>query len=165
MGRPPCPLRPHFRRDLLGLLIEEVVSCVMYKRLIANISWRGTACRGWNPSRSVQALDECRICQPVAAGRSSLASNRCKQKPRNCTGSDEVRVGGAIVLWILHFCPDPARVPRVLPRGPNHAITHRCWISVHLKGVGTEEVRGEFRKVLVKQGGLRREEYEGEACA
>src|SRR5262249_45981131 len=140
-GGPHLPVRLHFPWDLLGLLIEEVVRCVRYKRLLANVRRRCTTRRWCDPSMSVQALDECRICQPVAASGSGLTSDHRKQKPGNCTGSDEMRVGGAILRWILHFCPDGATVSRVLPRGPNRAITHGCWISVHLLGVRTEEVR------------------------
>jgi hypothetical protein len=51
----------------------------------------------------------------------------------------------------------------MLPGGANHAISHHPWISVILKRVWAEEVRDDLPIVVCKQGGLRREEYPGEA--
>ena len=67
-------------------------------------------------------------------------------------------------LGLVQLGPDDARVP-VLPRGANRAIGHHLWISVRLKRVGGEVVGDDLPTVFAEQGGLRREEYVGDASA
>src|SRR5262249_44742956 len=145
--------------DLRGL-VEEVVGRVRHKRLITDVCERATARLRCEPSSGVQPLDEGGLKQLVATGRSLLVTNRIEQAPGNAFLLD-----GNRSIGLVHLGPDPARVLE-LPRGADRALGgHHLWISVRLIRVGAVEVGDDLPTVLAEQGGLRREQYVGDASA
>src|SRR4029450_11149007 len=145
--------------DLLGRLVEEVVGRVRHKRLITEVCYRAATRLRCEPSSGVQSLDEGRVRQLVATGRSVQVSNRIEQEPGN-----RILVDGDRSIGLVHLGPDPARVLE-LPRGADHAIGLHLWISVRFIRVGAVVVGDDLDTVAAEEGGLRREEYVGDASA
>src|SRR5262252_6144030 len=94
---------------------------------MTDVRWRATAGLRRETSGGVQPLDEGRILQRIATGRSFFACSRRDLEPGNGILRDESGVSGGItnVAWNCrigwpHPAPDGARVA-VLPRDANRA--------------------------------------------
>jgi hypothetical protein len=101
--------------------VEEVVGRVWHERLLADVSRRGTAGRGRAPPNGVHPLDEGGARKPIAAGGSVLGPNHLNLEPSDRIRRHEIGVGGRF----QYRTPNGARVPRVFPRGANHALVRR----------------------------------------
>src|SRR5262249_22315456 len=73
---------------------EDIVSRVMYKRLVAGVRWRRTTCRWCEPTNRVHPLDELSFAHRGAASRSVRVIDHCEAEPGNRILRDESRVTG-----------------------------------------------------------------------
>ena len=132
----------------------------MHERFLADVCQRGTARRRWVSSIGVHALDEFGLRQSGSTGWSIQVSDNIEQDPGDGFLVDNGQSSGILV----NLGPDGACI-QMLPRGANHEIPIHPWIRVGLFRIGAEVVRDELLIMAIEQGGLRREEYVGEASA